>query len=176
MHDLGQKIDYGARLTLPGIVTVFLLFLFSLPLGPDGWAAFPPHICLISLYYWSLFHPTTFPLWFIFLLGILHDALFGAPLGFSSLFFILFNRIILAQQRFAIRENFWASWCGFGLAAALFFMAYWVAMSIYSGQIVPIDTAIMQWIFTVGFYPLAHAGFNLLHRCLPEHKFHHRSL
>jgi len=170
MSDLGQKLDYGTRMLLPGLATVLLLFLFALPIGPAGIGYFPPHICLMSIYYWSLFHPAAFPLWLIFAVGLLQDTLLGAPLGLTSLLFIVFNRILLAQQRFALRESFWASWCGFALAGAVFFLVYWIAMSLYLSDIPPISTSIMQWVFTIALYPLAHAGFNVLHRYLPEHR------
>lgn len=168
MYNIRQKMDYAARMTLPGLVALLLMLLFSLPIRLAGLADFTPDICLISIYYWSIFRPGTMPYWFVFLLGLVRDSIAGIALGMSSLVFILFRLFILSQQRYFARETFWANWFGFGIAASLALAVGWVIAVIYARALFSIDSVGMQWVFTFGLYPLLHILFNKLYRYLPQ--------
>lgn len=168
MHDFGQKMDYAARMMLPAIVTLLLVILIQLPVGLAGLSNFPPHIAFISIYYWSVFHPGTMPYWFLFLLGLFLDALAGAPLGFSSLFFILFRFLILTQRRLLARETFFAAWFGFALLLFAVLLLQWVSMGLFYRSLPPYTPVAMQWCLTAGLYPLAHIFFSFLYRQLPD--------
>lgn len=168
MFDYTQKLDYFARLLLPGICTIVLLVLSLLPIGLTGQGMFPVDVCLIAIYYWAIFRPSTLPFWFVFLLGVARDALMGAPLGISSLVFILFRLMVLSQQRFLVKETFWATWLGFTLASIPALTLQWLLASAYSRAILPLTPGIMQWVFTFGLYPLLHIVFNALYSFLPK--------
>ncbi|MGB1539326.1 MAG: rod shape-determining protein MreD [Rickettsiales bacterium] len=178
MQDIGQKLDHTARMMLPGILTIFLLLLLLLPFGMAGLAYFPPDICLISVYYWVLFRPSAFPFWFVFLLGILQDALLGVPLGMSSFLLILFRLLVLSQHRQLAKETFWAIWVGFGILSALFSLCAWLLASVFESALLPFQFFLMQWLFTIGLYPLAHLVFNRLYHYLPPSMSgnHHKPL
>ena len=167
MKDFGQKMDYSARLMLPGIATLILFTLILLPVGMAGMADFPPHITLISIYYWTIFYPAAMPYWFVFLLGIVVDSMHGDPLGVSSLVYLVFRFLVLVQQRLLSRETFVALWFSFGFALAIILLIYWLVLTIYHGVALPLLPAVMQWAFTFGVYPLAHMGFSVLYRYLP---------
>lgn len=167
MFDYRQKIDHFARMLVPGICTVLLLLLSLTPIGLSGMALFPIDVCLISIYYWAIFRPAALPFWFVFLLGIVRDALMGMPLGLSSLIFILFRLVVLSQQRYLIKETFWATWAGFGIVAIPTLTVQWLLASAYVREVQPLMPAIMQWIFTFGLYPVLHIVFNALYGFLP---------
>lgn len=167
MYNVSQKLDYLSRMILPALTTVILLLLTMLPMGMSGIAYFLPDICLISIYYWSIFRPSTMPFWFLFLLGILRDALFGSLLGLSSLVFIFFRVIVLMQQRYLFKETFTAMWFSFAGATALGLLLLWMLASAYSGTLLSLEAAFMQWVFTCGAYPLAHSGFGYVYKHLP---------
>lgn len=159
--------EYIARMMLPGIST-FLLYLAGLaPIGLSGMGNFPPDIILISIYYWSIFRPGAIPFWLVFVLGVFKDSLFGVALGISSLIFIFFRLLVLSQQRYLIKETFWAMWVGFGLVAVPAMMMQWLLSSAYLKSVIPVQDIIMQWVFTFGLYPLLHIIFNAIYRLLP---------
>lgn len=167
MFNYSQKIDYFSRLLLPGICTLVLLVLSMLPIGLSGQGQFPVDVCLISIYYWTIFRPVTMPFWFVFLLGVVRDSLMGGALGISSLVFILFRLMVFTQQRFLVKETFWATWLGFGLAALPAFILQWLLTSAFNRAILPVTPLAMQWVFTFGLYPLLHIVFNALYSFLP---------
>lgn len=168
MFDYQQKIDHFARMLLPGLCTLLLLLLSLVPIGLSGLALFPIEVCLISIYYWAIFRPSAMPFWFVFLLGVLRDALMGMPLGVASLIFILFRLAVLSQQRSLVKETFWATWVGFGLITIPALLLQWLLVSAFDRALLPVQDVVMQWIVTFGLYPLLHIVFNALYRFLPR--------
>ncbi len=167
MHDISQKTDHLARMMLPGLLTLALFLVLQLPVNIAGLAVFPPQICLISLYYWSVFHPQTMPFWFAFLLGLLVDSLLMLPLGLSSFVFLLFRFAVLMQQRLMVRGGFLHAMVEFALMALGAQAVYWLAMTLFAGGMIPLAPLIMQWVMTVGLYPLAHILFSRVYKWLP---------
>jgi rod shape-determining protein MreD len=180
MFDYQQKIDHYARMLVPGICVLLLLVLSLAPLGMMGLALFPVDICLISIYYWVIFRPTALPFWFVFLLGIIRDALTGMPLGISSLLFLLFRIVVLSQQRYLVKETFWATWLGFGIVTIPVLGLHWLLASAYVRAAQPLMPVMMQWVVTFGLYPMLHILFNMLYGFLPppigRSGQHHKSL
>ena len=70
-----------------------------------GLQYFMPLISLILIYFWVLFLPEIYPLWFLFVIGIIEDSLTGIPLGISSFSNILFRFMIISQKRFIVKES-----------------------------------------------------------------------
>jgi rod shape-determining protein MreD len=167
MLDYTQKFELFIRMLLPGMCTIVLLLMSLLQVSLAGLAQFPIDVCLISIYYWTIFRPNAMPFWFVFVLGVIRDALMGAPLGITSLVFILFRLFVLSQQRFLVKEAFLATWLGFGLVMVPAMAVYWLLSSAYVRTILPLSPLVMQWIFTFGFYPLLHILFNALYSFLP---------
>lgn len=167
MFDYQQKIDHFARMLVPGLCTLLLLLLSLAPIGLSGFALFPIDVCLISIYYWAIFRPSAMPFWFVFLLGVVRDALMGMPLGIASLVFILFRLAVLSQQRYLVKETFWATWAGFALITVPTLLIQWLLASAFAKTLLPVQDVVMQWIFTFGLYPLLHIVFNALYRFLP---------
>lgn len=167
MFDARQKIDHFARMLLPGICTLLLLILSLLQIGLAGLARFPIEVCLIAIYYWTVFRPTAMPFWFVFVLGVIRDSLMGGALGISSLTYLLFRLIVLTQQRMRMNDTFWATWLGFGMVMVPALTFHWLLASAFARQLLPVGDLLMQWIFTFGFYPLLHILFNALYSFLP---------
>lgn len=168
MVDSSFKFEYYARMTLPALGTLMFFLLSLAPIGLAGMGDFPPDIFLISIYYWTTFRAPVMPFWLVFLLGILRDSLFGIALGMSSLIFIFFRLLVLSQQRYLVKETFWAMWVGFGIVTIPALLIQWTLASAYLKELLPIETTAMQWVFTFGLYPLLHVAFNSLYRFLPE--------
>lgn len=168
MVDSSFKFEYYARMALPGLGTLMFFLLSLAPIGLAGMGDFPPDIILISIYYWTIFRPSAIPFWAVFLFGLLRDALFGIALGMSSLIFIFFRLLVLSQQRYLVKETFWAMWVGFGLVIVPVLFAQWALASAYQKSLISGEASLMQWCFTFGLYPLLHVAFNALYRFLPE--------
>lgn len=161
------KLEYLSRMAIPALCTLMLYLLGLIPLSIPGLNEFVPDVCLISIYYWSIFRPGAMPFWFVFLLGILRDSLFGFALGISSLLFIFFRLLVLSQQPHLVKESFWTTWIGFALVTAPVLFCYWLLASAYGKAFITAIPLLMQWVFTVGLYPLLYILFNSIYRFLP---------
>lgn len=152
------------------LITLALVLLMAIPkrslLASDMLPAFP----LIAAYYWGLFREQLMPYWFLFVLGLLQDALMGLPLGASSLVFLMFRMLVVTQKRLIARETFWGLWVGFLLMSLIAFAGYWLVLSLYHDAWLPLRASMMQWLLTAASYPLIHVLFTRLYRLLPKEK------
>lgn len=168
MHDYQQKIDHQARILLPALATCVFFILTLVPISIPGLASFLPDVCLISIYYWTILRPDVMPYWFVFLLGLVKDAMLGNPLGLFSLIFILFRLLVERQRVLLAKETFLATWINFSLLALATLVASWLLMCLYLKTVIPLIDIAMQWILTSAFYPLLHMAFNALYVFLPK--------
>lgn len=161
------KLEYYARMTIPALCTLMLFLTGLVPISITGLSEFSPDVFLISIYYWSIFRPGAMPFWLVFLFGLLRDALFGFSLGVSSLLFIFFRMFVLSQQKHLAKESFWTTWVGFALVTVPILFAHWLLACAFSKALLPALPLLMQWVFTVGLYPLLYILFNSVYRFLP---------
>ena len=70
------------RMAVPLLTTCISLLLMSMPI----FTALPvvPHLAMLSVMIWSLFHPQLMPAWLALPLGIATDAVLGLPMGINA--------------------------------------------------------------------------------------------
>lgn len=168
MIDYQQKVEHFTRMLIPALFTLFLFIISISPIGFWGFAYFPIDVCLISIYYWTIFRPKTLPFWFVFVLGLVKDSLMGTALGLSSLIYILFRMIVFSQQRHWVQESFFALWFGFGMLCVPTLASQWLIASALAKSALPALDAVIQWAITFAFYPVLHILFNAVYRFLPK--------
>jgi rod shape-determining protein MreD len=165
--DRPHKSKWLTGIVSPAALTLLLVVLSASPKRIIMIGDFVPLFAAIGIFYWALFRPKRMPYWFIFILGLVQDALFGMPLGISSLAYLLFRYMVGSQRRLFIKEAFWAVWAGFSGFASLLFIFIWVVMSLYHQMVLPFASSILQWIFTALCYPLLHLLYTRLY--MPAH-------
>lgn len=112
-----------------------------------------PAFALISLYYWAVFRPDLMPYVAVFGLGIVQDAVAGAPLGMYALVYLLVQALVLNQRRFIVGKPFWVFWSAFALIAPVAAIAAWLLASVSRGTFLPPATAFVALVMTVVLFP-----------------------
>lgn len=153
------KIREKLRQVAPGVFVIMLVLgsRFHYPL-PGISLVFPLFLAM-AVYYWSLFGHAFFPLWFVFLMGLLQDILTGLPLGVSALTYSGLWWLVQSQRRYLTKEPFLVIWFGFAVAVSLLGVVTWMVLSLYYATPMPWQDAAVQLILTVLFYPAAHLVF-----------------
>lgn len=106
------------RMTVPLLTTLIAVLLMSMPV----FTALPvvPHLAMLSVMVWSLFHPQLMPAWLALPLGIVTDAALGLPMGINAtLMPVMALGISVSEQRSG-QYLFVVEWA----AAALLILCY----------------------------------------------------
>jgi rod shape-determining protein MreD len=133
----------------------FAFALFAvLPIPVPYYSVAAPALTLIAVYYWMVFRPDLMPAIGLFALGIVNDALAGAPLGVSSLIYLVAQPALLSQRRFLIGQPFWLLWSGFALLAPPAILFQWIALSLLrEAPLAPLST-VASGALTILLFPL----------------------
>lgn len=148
------KADTVARRLTPFGLTVLLVLIGSVPLHVRGFASVTPLLPMIGIYYWAIYRPDLMPVAAVFVIGLLYDALSGAPLGVSAAIFVVIHGIIDSQRRFFAGKSFMIVWLGFFLVSAGALFATWLLVSAFHGTLVQSQALMFQYLITLGCFPL----------------------
>lgn len=168
MVNIVRYASASGRFMLPGILTLLLLLLSMVNFRLPGISEFMPFTVAMVVFYWALFVPRLMPKWFVFVLGILQDAAYGAPLGISSLIYLLLWWLVVSQRRYFVKETFVVLWAVFSVFALFITLLSWGIHSLFFDMPLPLGNMGLQWIFSVLFYPFLHMLCNAVH----EHFLH----
>lgn len=116
------------------MVLLFALCL-SISAAPRFFDAFAPlsFLPLICLYSAVIFAADDFPLWLLFIFGLLMDSIQGATLGSSSLLFALITPYIQLMSQSALRFSLMRVWLLF-IGFLLLYLTGQAAISFLLGQ------------------------------------------
>lgn len=172
MMQRSQKFELYLCNCVPGLLTLFLALCCLVPKHVEGLASYMPLLTLPPIFYWGIRHANEMPFWFVFVLGLIMDAVMGQPLGFTSLLYIFFLITLYAQRKYIHKEGFIIKWGYFGLLLALYQFAGWALLSIIAGHSMPMGSAFAQWVLTVFFYPLLHKAFETIESMIGKARWH----
>ncbi len=155
------------RNLVPVATTFAFVLIGQLPLPMPLLSDVAPAFALMSLYYWLVFRPDLMPYAATFGLGIVQDAVAGAPLGLYALVYLLVHALVLNQRRFIAGKPFWVFWSAFALVAPVAACASWLLASISRGTLLTPDTALVGLVMTIVLFPavawlLVHAQRHLV--------------
>ncbi|NKB48595.1 MAG: rod shape-determining protein MreD [Alphaproteobacteria bacterium] len=146
------------RRWLRNLVPVTTTFLFvlvgQLPLPLPTLSDVAPAFALISLYYWAVFRPDLMPYAAVFGLGIVQDAVAGAPFGMYALVYLLVQALVLNQRRFIAGKPFWVFWSAFALVAPIATFAAWILASLARGTFLAPETTLVALVMTIILFPV----------------------
>jgi len=162
-----KKSELNVIYAMPGIATLGFMVLCLIILKISVLSHQSPLFALIGIYFWSLYRPRLFPYWFVFLLGIMQDALFGTPMGLSSFLFIAFRLLVASQRAVFSKEAFWAIWLGFTIMTFILHIVQWSLIYFFYGHPVGLHAGMVQWLITAASYPLIHAMFERILSQMP---------
>lgn len=153
----GLAVFTVVRRLLRNLVPVATTFLFvlvgQLPLPVPMLSDVAPAFALISLYYWLVFRPDLMPYAAVFGLGIVQDAIAGAPFGMYPLVYLMVQALVLNQRRFVAGKPFWVFWSGFALVAPIAAFTAWLLASLLRGTLLEPGTALVGLAMTIILFP-----------------------
>jgi len=149
-----QRLDSWACRMTPFGLSLVLVLLSVVPLHIPGFARVMPLLPLMAVFHWAVYRPELMPVYAVFLLGILQDALAGTPIGINAVVFLAVYGVVLAQRRFFAAKSFAIVWLGFALIAAGAAAASWVLVSSFNVTLVEAGALVYQYLLTVGVYPV----------------------
>ena len=141
------------RNLVPVVTTFAFVLIGQLPLPVPLLADVAPAFALISLYYWVVFRPDLMPYAAVFGLGIVQDAVAGAPLGLYALVYLVVHALVLNQRRLIVGKPFWVFWSAFALVAPIAAFIAWLLASISRGTLLAPGTTFVALIMTVILFP-----------------------
>ena len=128
-----------------------------------------PMFDLMFVFYFAVLR-YSFGFWFVFLIGVWNDALNGSPLGATALCYILLiNLFLLLNRKLWIRENFTQVWQQFVIFSFLFLTMKWLILSLFSDNILSVNTLLVQLVLSSAIYVPMHKFFDYLsHKLLGD--------
>ncbi len=155
------------RNQVPVTTTFIFVLVGQLPMPLPLLSDVAPAFALISLYYWIVFRPDLMPYAAVFGLGIIQDAVAGAPLGLYALVYLLVYALVLNQRRFIVGKPFWVFWSAFALVAPIAALIAWALASVARGVPLAPGATFVALIMTVVLFPavawlLVHAQRRLI--------------
>ncbi|WP_230882868.1 hypothetical protein [Commensalibacter melissae] len=163
-----QKIDAVIRWMVPLGFNLFVILIFSVPLNIPGRNELLLAIVISSVYFWSIYRPTSMPAIGVFFLGFLIDLLnFSSPGVVIFILLIVYGMAIMQRFRLA-RYNFLIVWLIFAIIALSVFFIQWLLISLLSLKLVSVSYFIFEMVFAIGFYPLLSIMFTWAHRTIAD--------
>lgn len=166
---------YIIRLITPAFLCLLCIILSLIPNQIPYWSSFFPMFDLLFLYFWCVYRPQLMPLWFVFVLGIIQDAVYGTftdsnlniIMGTTSFILILYRTSTISQQKVLIKERFIMVWLGFLVLSLAAVFLEWLLFMIFSGQFYWSHKLLIQWAITVLLYPVLHVfNYKILQRII----------
>ena len=149
-----RRLDALARQLVPGAVTMILVIVAVVPLHIPSFEPVAPSLSLIATFYWALHRPDLMPVWAVFVLGLLQDALIGLPAGVSACMLTAAHAAVIAQRRFLVGGSFRVVWLSFGLSTLGAFALGWALTCAFHGAFLAPTATVFQALVTFGAYPL----------------------
>ncbi|WP_416897858.1 MAG: rod shape-determining protein MreD [Minwuia sp.] len=150
-------------LALPGVLTLLLVLMETVPIGAPLLGPVLPSLTLISVFVWSTQRPDLMPHWLAFSIGLIQDLVIGGPLGLNALLLLVIQGVCTSQRRFlAAGRPFLLVWLGFAIVALPAALAQWIIACIYFTAVLPITDSLIQAALNVALFPVAAAPLMFL--------------
>lgn len=149
---------------LPFAIGLFCVLLSFVPIGRIFGTSIMPAFALMAVYYWAVVRPDMFPVYAVFLIGLLTDLLSAGPIGLWAFVYVVTYAIVLTQRFLAINAPFSVFWFGFLLAALLAGTIGWGVASMLFGTVLSVKPILMHMLVTVAVFPVMAFLFGRIER------------
>ena len=151
------------------IIATFFAMLNLSNIKIEYIADFLPLFDVMIIYYFAVLRPEIFRIWFLFLLGIIADAISGFPLGITSFCYIMSVKLFVAfNKRATIQQNFYQIFGQFVAFVFLILLFKWLIISLYYFKLYNIINPLIHLAITSIIYIFMHQVFYYLDKKLLE--------
>jgi rod shape-determining protein MreD len=149
---------------LPVVIGIFCVLLSFVPVGRIFGTSVMPAFALMAIYYWAIVRPDMFPVYAVFLVGLLSDLLSAGPIGLWAFVYVLTYVVVLTQRFLVVNAPFSIFWLGFFLAAAFAGAVSWGVASLIYGSVLALRPILMHMLVTVALFPVLAFLFGRIER------------
>ncbi|MBE1237351.1 rod shape-determining protein MreD [Phaeovibrio sulfidiphilus] len=151
---LWVRLDDFLRALAPAGITLVLILISLTPSRLPFFVHVAPMLSLISVFFWAVTRPGSIGYGTAFLLGAAEDALTGAPLGSTSLVFLLMLMLVNSQARFFMARTFFPTWWVFSVVAVTAAVMKWGLVSLHNMHVMDLRAIAFCSLITIAIYPL----------------------
>ncbi len=162
------RLDAFARSSFPGAATVLLLLVVAAPLGLPGQAQLLVATSLASVFFWSLFRPSSMAPPQVFAIGLLVDLLGFAPVGVNVLTLLATHGLAMLWRRFLTRQGFFLVWLAFIVITVGAAVLQWLMTCVLTLALLPPWPVLFQAALAAGLYPLLAVLLTRAHQSLGQ--------
>ncbi len=171
MAPLSQRLELFFLAALPALLTLVFMLIYLAPKHVESIRAIMPLLPLLPVFYWGMLHTRAIPYWFMFLIGLVMDAASGAPMGLTSLLYMLFLALVTMQRKMVHKEGFMIKWSYFSILLLALLVLNWLGLAWAYAKTPPVLSAMMQWALTAACYPLAHYAFDFIEQYIHDRRW-----
>jgi rod shape-determining protein MreD len=150
---LAERTGVVVRNLIPGLATLFLLFLSVVPLSTPNSALVLPPFALMGIYFWSVYRPDLLPMAAACGIGLMQDMLSGGPPGLFAAAYLCVHAVMSWQRRFFVGKAFAVEWLGFAVVVPPLYAGIWLIGSLYYLRVLPVGEIFVQGLLALAFYP-----------------------
>lgn len=151
-------------MTLPFLIGIFCVLLSFVPVGRIFGVGGMPAFALMAIYYWAVVRPDTFPVYAVFVVGLLTDLMSGGPIGLWSFTYVFVYIIVLTQRFLMMNIPFSVFWFGFLVVAMFTGVVSWTIASIAYWMFLPVSPVLSYVLVTAAVFPLFSFLFGRIER------------
>lgn len=153
-HPILQRIDAFSRQLVPCVSIIAFAIIGVVPLHIPWFYSIAPSLSLIAVFYWTSYRSELVPVWAVFVVGLVQDALSGLPLGVSACTLTVAHAIAFGQRRFLIGKSSAVVWLSFAFVVLVTLTLGWALVCAYYGVILASPAIFFQAAATIGVYPI----------------------
>lgn len=143
-----------------------LLSLVQIPLLNMGDAR--QGLIVAGLYFWLIYRPALWPVWLIFILGLVLDLAGSGLAGLNAFSFLGLALIIRGQRRFLLGQPWHMIWAGFVVAMTCLHLFQSLIFAMTEAKLPNLWFLAANILISSLFYPFFHPLFMAYHRYLSE--------
>lgn len=149
--------------SIPFMFSLFWIIFGIVPINTTFFSSFHFSYIYICLFCWLLITPHIMTPFWVFLLGVLTDFLYGNPLGVSTVCFLLIAIITSSQHRFLNHRPESFLWLAFSLLILPILFIQWALASLLTFHLMPILPVFAETFVLIGFFPFIFYLCNFLY-------------
>lgn len=151
---LWQRLDQASRNAVPALSALVIVLIGVVPLRIPLFGPISPLLTLIPIYYWGVHRPDLMPFSVVFLVGVFHDILIGAPLGVHSFVYLVCHYLVIGQRRVLSAKNVLVLWWGFVVVTVLAVTLEWAVFTLLALTLMPVEPLAFRVLITSALFPL----------------------
>lgn len=156
MSRSAQPLDPWRWLGVPALLCLAASLVFATPLRVFGLQLPEPVFAMVPAFAWAVIRPSVLAPFVLLGIGVLLDALWGAPMGLWALSLLVAYASVLATRNMMSGQSSAVMWVWYGAVTALAMLAGYV-FTIFESKAAPGAMPVLwQFLWTAILYPFAH--------------------